>query len=222
MSGVVSFSIAIWEAFKKKKVESRVFFIIGAIFLIIACDQAWQDEHNNVKALIAEKATLWQERDFWKSQSYQKDAVIRSRDDLLGRNYVVLAQTQNSLANLSNRLLDVSSPPPRKIDAHRWRIPETYTYANVGKVQFWTFVITSNKPITPTKGTISCDADFQLIETTLITHGNALSAGHDTLSPRSVHVEFLYPPLSAENPLVFFVFTKEGTQINECSFTLDK
>jgi hypothetical protein len=222
MSGVVSFGIAIYEAIKNQKIQSWVFFALGALFLILACDQAWQDEHSNVKVLIGEKSSLWQERDFWKDQSYQKDQSLRTRDDLLAKNYTALTQTQSSFALLSNRLLDVAGPTPRKLDTHRWKIPQTYTFANVGRVQFWTLVVTSNRALSPAKGTISCDADFKLIETTLLTHGATMSAGYDTLSPRAVHVDFVYPPLSAENPLVFFVFTKEGAEINECSFAPDK
>jgi hypothetical protein len=190
--------------------------------LIIAFDQAWQDERNNVKVLIGEKSTLWQERDFWKDQSYAKDTSLRNRDELLGKNYGVLADTQSSLANLSNRPLDVAGPVPRKIDALRWKIPQTYTYENVGRVQFWTLVVVSNKVVNPAKGVITCDADFTIVETTILTHGSNLRAAYDTISPKTVHVDFVYPPLSAENPLVFSLFTKEGTEINDCSFKPDK
>ncbi len=130
---------------KDKKVESRIFFAIGAFFLVYAFDQAWQDEHRKVQTLIGEKAFLFGERDFWKNQSYEKDASLRTRDDLLTKNYGVLAETQSSLATLSNRMLDVAKPAPLKIDVMRWRIPETYTYANVGRVQFWVLVLISNK-----------------------------------------------------------------------------
>jgi len=120
MSGIASFVFATIEHVRNKKIESRAFFGVGVLCLIVAFDQAWQDEHNNVKVLIAEKSALWQERDFWKDQSYQKDASLRARDELLGRNYSVLADTQSSLATLSNRLLDVAKPAPLKIDVMRW------------------------------------------------------------------------------------------------------
>ena len=211
-----------YEHVRQKKIESWAFFAIGILCFVFAFDQAWQDEHNNVKVLIGEKTVLWQERDFWKDQSYAKDASVRGRDELLEKNYGVLADTQSSLTKLSNRLLDVAGPAPLKIDAHRWQIPTTYTYQNVGKVQFWILVVTSNKMINPAKGTITCDADFHTVDIDIITHGNVLRAGYDSTSPRSVHVEFAYPPLTAENPLVFFVFTREGTVINDCSFKPDK
>ena len=128
MSGVASFIIAMYEHSRQRKVTSRAFFVIGVICLVMAFDQAWQDEHNNTNNLIAEKSVLWQERDFWKEQSYAKDSSLRSLNELLGKNYGVLSDTQSSLAKLSNRLLDVAGPAPLKIDAHRWKIPETYTY----------------------------------------------------------------------------------------------
>jgi hypothetical protein len=51
MSGNASFGVAIYEAIKDKKVESRIFFAIGAFFLVYAFDQAWQDEHRKVQTL---------------------------------------------------------------------------------------------------------------------------------------------------------------------------
>src|SRR5438105_9029925 len=98
MSSIVSFAFAVYEATKNKRIESWVFFAIGSFFLIVAFDQAWQDEHHNVRALITEKTNLSQERNFWKDQSYSKDASLRTRDELLGRNYSVLAHSQSSLA----------------------------------------------------------------------------------------------------------------------------
>ncbi len=222
MSGSISLAIALYQAFKKRAIESRTYFVIAGLFFFVSCDWVWQDEHHNVETLIVEKRNLWQERDFWKDQSYQKDSSLRAKDELLGKNTNALIQTQSSLAALSNRILDVAGPTPRKLDVHRWKIPETYTYANVGRVQFWSLVVTSNRAISPAKGTIKCDGDFRIVETTLLFHGSTLRAGYDTLSPKSVHVDFAYPPLSADNPLVFFVFTKEGTEINECSFAPDK
>ena len=221
MSGIASFVFATIEHVRNKKIESRAFFGVGVLCLIVAFDQAWQDEHNNVKVLIAEKSALWQERDFWKDQSYQKDASLRARDELLGRNYSVLADTQSSLATLSNRLLDVAKPAPLKIDVMRWQIPATYTYANMGKVQFWVVVLIANKTVSPTRGTITCDAPFGALTSTILSHTSTMRSDYEQTSPKSVHVECMYPPWSAQNPLVFAVYTPEGKDINTCSFKLD-
>jgi len=49
MSGIASFCFAAYEAFKNKKIESRVFFAIGAFFLVLAFDQAWQDQYTSAE-----------------------------------------------------------------------------------------------------------------------------------------------------------------------------
>src|SRR5260370_42080082 len=95
MSGIASFMFSMYEHVKGKRLESRAFFVVGVLCLVIAFDQAWQDEHNNIKVLIGEKSTLWQERDFWKSQSYDKDASLRTRDSLLLKSGTTLADTQD-------------------------------------------------------------------------------------------------------------------------------
>jgi hypothetical protein len=117
MSSLVSFGISIYEATRKKKFETWAFFAIGALCLMVAFDQAWQDEHRNAEILISEKSSAIQERDFWKTQSYEKDESLRKREDLLGQNYGVLANTQMSLAALSNKLLDNLRSTPLKMNA---------------------------------------------------------------------------------------------------------
>jgi len=58
MSGIVSFGIGIWEKAKKNSnpIHARAFWIIAALCLIVAFDEAWQDEHRNAQVVIAEKA----------------------------------------------------------------------------------------------------------------------------------------------------------------------
>jgi hypothetical protein len=222
MSGIASFGLSMWERGRNKVVESRIFFAVGLLCLIVAFDQAWQDEHRNASSLVEEKSRLIQERDFWKSQSYDKDSSLRARDEMLSKNYGVLAATQASLANLSNRLLDAAGPVPRKVDVMRWQIPITYTFANTGKVRFSVLEVITNKAISPVRGDLSCDKDFTVVTKNVLTHGSSMQMDYTVLSPKSVHVEFSYPPVSAEHPLVFFVYNREGSDINECSFELDK
>ena len=115
MSGIASFIMATWEHAKGRRIESRVFFVVGFLFLIVAFDQAWQDEHRNSQILQAEKSTQSSEAGFWKQQSYEKDASLRSRDELLSKNFSVLSDTQTSLATLSNHMLDITKPEPWKV-----------------------------------------------------------------------------------------------------------
>jgi hypothetical protein len=112
MSGFVSFCLAIYEAAKGKKFETWAFFVIGAICLIVAFDQSWQDEHRNAEVLIAEKSALTSERDFWKAQNYDKDSALRQNQNLLSQNYGALIgeqttanKSQQSLADLSGKIL---------------------------------------------------------------------------------------------------------------------
>jgi hypothetical protein len=208
MSGVASFVFAIIEHARGKKIETWAFSVVGTLCLVVAFDQAWQDEHRNSQIVQAEKEIAVKDDNFWKAQSYDKDSALRSRDQLLNENYGVLATTQSSLAQLSNRLLDIAGPVPRKIDVMRWEIPVTYTFANVGKVKFWVLVVTTNKTISPIRGDLGCDNDFSVITENVLTHTNVLRADYTVLSPRAVHIEFAYPPVSAEHPLVFFATTQ--------------
>jgi hypothetical protein len=56
MSGIASFGIAVWQAYKKNPISEKVFWVIGVICLLVAVDSAWQDEHRNTRVVIAEKA----------------------------------------------------------------------------------------------------------------------------------------------------------------------
>jgi hypothetical protein len=130
MSGVVSFAVSIVEAVRNKKFETWAFFVLGALSLFVAFDQAWQDEHRNSQELIAEKAAAVSERNFWKDQSYRKDDALRSRDELLAQNYGALIgqqttsnKSQQSLAQLSNKIVELNAgcyrPDRRLTDQQR-------------------------------------------------------------------------------------------------------
>jgi hypothetical protein len=58
MSGIASFIIAGIEAFRQKPLVARCFWIAGGVCLLVAFDQAWQDEHRNALAAIADKAAV--------------------------------------------------------------------------------------------------------------------------------------------------------------------
>jgi hypothetical protein len=218
MSGIASFIMSAIQHAKNKQTESRAFLIAGIICLLVAFDQAWQDEHRNSQILIAEKMSLSSEKEFWKAQSYAKDASIRARDEMLSQNFGVLANTQSSLANLSNRLLDTVEPAPKKIDVMNWKVPASYDDGKGGKIQFWVLVVITNKDWTPVKGDLVCDADMTIITDNVLTHGTSFRATSGVLSPRSVHVEFVFPPVSPQHPLMFFAATKEGADIHQCTF----
>jgi hypothetical protein len=125
MSGIVSLAIGFYEK-TKNAVASKYLFAIAGICMVVAFDQAWMDEHRNTELLIGQKSVLWQERDFWKQQSYARDDALRSRDQLLAQNYSALIKqqetlnnTQDSMARLADKILDLSKPEPQKFIVRR-------------------------------------------------------------------------------------------------------
>ena len=220
MSSIVSFTLGIVELVRNRKTEAWVFCAIGGLFLIMAFDQAWQDEHRNSQILTEEKSTATSQKNFWENQSYQKDISLRTRDELLTKNYGVLAQTQSSLADLSNKLVDVVKPEAFKVNVMRWQIPAVMNTAS-GPVRIWVLVLLGNRQIDVTRGTASCDKPFTALNSDILTHGTSVRAGYEQKTPNSVHVEFVYPPWSKNNPLVLAVTTPQNADIENCSFKLD-
>jgi hypothetical protein len=120
MSGSLSFILCIVEYWRKRKLEGWAFAVIALICFFVACDAAWQDEHRNCALLIDEKSVAIQAQNFWKEQSYAKDATLRTRDDLLAKNYTALTNEQDSanksqgaLSRLSEKILEVSKERPQ-------------------------------------------------------------------------------------------------------------
>jgi hypothetical protein len=183
MSGFVSFGIAVYEAFKGKEFEGWAFFAIGAICLIVAFDQAWQDEHRNAEILIAQRAAAEVGQNFWKDQSYQKDGSLRARDELLTQNYGVLAETQSSLAALSNKLVDVVKPEPSRIDVQWTPLGQERDKDNAVISRTIAFIARTNKPIPEVRHKIKCPFPFEfraagLTQTDLLTY--TYSSGQDS------------------------------------------
>jgi hypothetical protein len=113
--GVVAMLILLWEKWRKTSVNWKW---AGAFFLFclfVSCFQAFVDEHHNSQQLIQEKSDLAGQMNFWKGQSYAKDADLRSRDQLLGLNFHTLTQSQIT-ANATQKslgvkkMLDLTSP----------------------------------------------------------------------------------------------------------------
>jgi hypothetical protein len=178
MSGLVSFLFAFYENLKSRQVTSRAFFVVGMLFLIVACDQAWTDEHNNSTALIAEKSALVQEKNFWKEQSYAKDATLRSRDDLLAKNYTALTgeqtaanQSQSSLAQLSAKILSFSTVSQKTtvlyLDKNR----------NTSSLASSRFLLLTNKEIGSVKIRVTCDQDVETAQTVPVGMGGGAFIG---------------------------------------------
>jgi len=143
MSGLASFAFGFYEHLQQRKIASRVFFAVGSVLLIVAFDQAWQDEHWDVEVLIGEKSTLWQERDFWKEQSYQKDSTVRQMNGLLDKTYGVLFDTQQSMTKLSDKILDLNKPEPQQYSVRADHVDFPTVSAGQNSVEI---IVSTNKP----------------------------------------------------------------------------
>jgi hypothetical protein len=219
MSGLVSFGFAIYENWKNKKTESWVFFAISLICLMIACDQAWQDEHRNVEALIAEKSSAVSEREFWKQQSYSKDDSLRTRDTLLGQNYTVLAQNQAALTSLSNRVLDLAKEP-LKITPHFLGYIPSQANSNIQAKFNGTFLVLTNNTITPVRLLVTCEAEIVQVGGGVLGTGASMGGGWGgrvTSSKKQYGVGILSPAWTPVNPLLVTIYTNEAN-LGTCSF----
>jgi hypothetical protein len=152
--------LALLELFMTKwlntPLEKKLFntLVIGCLF--IACFQAWVDEHHNGTELIREKSNAVGEREFWKAQSYAKDEAIRQRDNLLEQNFTTLSGTQQALASVSTKILEITKPEPVKITS----MSDVIKFdAKRNHAQILVF---SNKPI-PAKVIIACQNEMSSI-----------------------------------------------------------
>jgi hypothetical protein len=207
MSGVASFVFAIIEHARNKKIETWAFCIVGTLCLIIGFDQAWQDEHNNVKVLIGEKSALVQERDFWKEQSYAKDAMLQSRDQLLAQNYTALIgeqttanKSQTSLAQLSGKILNLDKPVKQKftIGKNGWE-PPTKQWSHIGQ-----YIVMSNLPIRANIS-VKCDIPFTIIDASIVDGGPHFPNSIVQFDAYSWRINIPSPLITAETPLIITI-----------------
>jgi hypothetical protein len=138
-------------------IEKRVFTGIVLILLFVASFQAWIDEHRNSEQLIQEKADIFEERDFWKGQSYSKDETIRLQGGLLSQDSTNAGQLQKNYDQLVAKMLDLTKPehvrlsyfvlPPRQHDP----IP------NLSPGVTADFIVVTDRVITPIKLEVTCN-----------------------------------------------------------------
>jgi hypothetical protein len=212
-------AVLIYEKWRDRPLSIKPVVVLFIICIFVSCFQAWVDEHRNSEQLKIEKSQISGDAGFWREQSYAKDESLRQRDAMLAQNFGVLSNTQNSLAALSNKLLDTTKPSPTVFDVHRWQFPASYTFPDIGKVKLWVIVVTTNKTIPGIKGTISCDAPVTFLTSHMLTHGNLLRVEIDRKGDRTAYAEFPFPPMSPQNPLLFAAYTKEdAANIENCTF----
>jgi hypothetical protein len=211
MSGLASFAFSFWEHARQKKLESRVFFIVGFLCLIVAFDQAWQDEHRNSQILIAEKASAVSEKDFWKDQSYQKDHDLRSRDDVIAKSSAALIgeqstenQTQTVLAQLANKIIDINKPEHLHVAVHQMVINA------VQSPVLAVIVAETNKRVVGAKGTLTCLTPYVASQIEMITGMMNFSPSY-TLSGLTTKFDFGGNAWSPNDPVLFVVVGTPNT-----------
>jgi hypothetical protein len=197
--------------------------IIALICLFVGCYRAWVFEHKNAEAAMygpGGKSEAWgayntcdKERavktvlaDSFSSQISQQIGQINSQQDTFNR--CILALGQKNVAE------------PLKFDVLTWKLNVLHS-ENGEQERLWAVIVIANKTVSPVRGTFSCDAEFKSLSSTLLSHGNSLRADYEQKTSKSVHVEYLYPPLSPQNPLVFSAYTPEGKEFSSCSFKSD-
>jgi hypothetical protein len=204
MSGFASFLMSLWEHSRRRKIESRVFFIVGVLCLVIAFDQAWQDEHRNSEILKAEKATLSSDAGFWKNQAYEKDTSLRSRDQLLAQNYTALIgqqssanDSQSALAKLSDKILDIGKPQALRVVIQALMEP-----IGDGPVKVRYFIVLTNKTVTPAIVNVSCDQDITAGEGAVV-GTTVMSAGMGpVIGNRRFNFSIASPAWSPQSPIL--------------------
>ncbi len=207
MSGVASFLMSSWEHSRKRKIESRIFFAVGFFCLIVAFDQAWQDEHRNSTTLIVEKSSLSSEVSFWKEQTYSKDGALHSRDQLLAQNYTALIgeqttanKAQDSLTDLSQKILNIDKPVSQKftIGQNGWNAT-TAAWKHYGQ-----WIVMSNLPV-HANVLLTCDQPFTIIDASIVNGGPHYPDAIQQFSPSSWRVQIPSPLITEQTPLIITV-----------------
>jgi hypothetical protein len=209
MSSIVSFTLGIVELFRDRKTEAWIFWSIAFLFLVMAFDQAWQDEHRNSQVLTGEKMQAVVDANFWKDQSYQKDSSLRTRDELLSQNFSALTSTQAALANLSNKLLDALKQEKLRVkplylgsllqnyDAKRSKFTASY-------------VVLTNRAITPVLVTVKCKSPIVAAAATIL-GGTTFTggSGRGRLDDYTYELSLGSPAWTPSDPLIVTVWTNE-------------
>lgn len=224
MSGIVSFTLGIVEYTRKQKTEATIFSIVAALFLIVAFDQAWQDEHRNSQILISEKSLAISEREFWKEQAYEKDGSLRSRDQLLAQNYSALIgeqgaanSAQSSLAQLSGKILDITKPEPLTIRTVTFAMENGGAGVTSTRSVYATEIIgLTNKPVQPIDVVFHCSQDFTPVSVPSIAESfndqQTITVGNvsQMIDSKSLRFQSSAPAWTPERPVGLLVISRVG------------
>jgi hypothetical protein len=198
MSSIVSFTLGIVELARNRKTEAWIFWAVAALFLMMAFDWAWQDEHRNLQVVIAERKASAVEGNFWKDQSYQKDADLRTRDGLLASNFTVLGQTQTSLTTLALKLADLNKREPQRFTIRRQDTDQTAFAKYKNRADF----IVMTNISAPGRLTLVCEHAIPFLEAQIIEGGPRFPGVVQRAALNVWMINIPSPQVTPSNPLL--------------------
>jgi hypothetical protein len=187
------------EKVVKKEFSLKHLWILGALLLLIAFYETWQDEYRHSQQLMRENSSIAADRDNWKQQSGDKDISLRKRDDLLG-------QSVTAFTGLSNKILDITKPEPLKITVAGERLP----YYDYGGSQPHEMMMLGfpNKVVGEVNAYVTCDKDIQSARAAMLGHDLWMGGGVDIENSRAFNVNITSPTWTPTQPLVVYIAFK--------------
>ena len=214
IGGVLAFAEMIMLKWLDTPLEKKVFTGLALFCIFLASFQAWVDEHRNVEELIQQKTGIVGEREFWKSQSYAKDQSVRE-------NVTALSQTQLAFANLSEKVLAITSPGPAAVIVRMTSLSTSFKDKDGLEMRLWLIVAFVDKNTAPFRGTLRCDKPISLYSGRVALPDNVdtLSMGPYPVGDRAYRVQYTDPPVwKPDTPIIFAVMQ---TDRPSCKFNLD-
>jgi len=233
MSGLASFGIAVWEAYKKQSIREKIFWVIGGICLLVAFDQAWQDEHRNADAVISEKAsfagianTCAVDKRILESANSSLQLQLNNRDGNLtqaDRHFSELQQSINKSQALTSDCLILlgkkDTLPDVKLTLSLDSIDDSDF--KMGRPKDMAVFVLSNREVTSPRVLLECNRSIDLVGGGVIVGSGATlrSPGDTRRSRRSLLISIVSPSLTPEHPLfvpIRYTPNYDGEQIG-CS-----
>jgi hypothetical protein len=229
MSGIASFAIAVWQAVKKHKISERIFWVIGALCLLMAFDQSWQDEHRNTQVVIVEKASEVGAKNSCFNDLRVQDAYVKGVESLNSSqrqtidNQRNVNEKQQSAVNSCVISLGKMNPVINtKIVVLNVPIGEVTKHYR--EAYYSEMIITTNRLIRPV-GNLKCDKSFAPVDPpqvptlwqgpTMIGYAPAVSVSDHEYQIRITNTGGDWGP----NSPIFFRVTSDFNNLGECTFT---
>lgn len=192
MSGIVSFTLGIVEYFRKQKTEATIFAVVAMLFLLVACDEAWQDEHRNAEVVAAERSAAVSSQSVCQTDLRVEDAYSKGIEGQLGdargaldKQAASLTQQQGTINSCvvslgkMNPAINTHVSVATHVAASQTLKNQKYGFTEE-TVHFYTIVIMTNRKLEP-DGLLKCDKSFTPHSADLSEHTNAYMVMSPTL-----------------------------------------